>query len=86
MVLATIHSVSWALLYLVLFSVGTILGMMLVTSALAVPMAYAATRFARVQRHMRWATGLASLAFGLFLVYQIGFVHGLFLDTLPTSR
>jgi high-affinity nickel-transport protein len=31
-----------------------------------------------VERHLRVASGLLSLGFGLFLVYQIGFVSGLF--------
>jgi hypothetical protein len=39
--------------------------------------AYASRRSSRVERHLRFASGLLSLAFGLFLVYQIGVVDGL---------
>jgi high-affinity nickel-transport protein len=52
--------------------------MMLVTVALAAPFAYASGSFAAMNRGLRMATGLASLGFGLFLAYQIGFVDGLF--------
>jgi len=77
LVLATIRDAGWAILYLLLFGAGTVAGMMLITSALAVPLAYTANRFAW-GRHLSWMTGLLSVGFGLFLVYQIGFVDGLF--------
>jgi high-affinity nickel-transport protein len=64
--------------YLVLFGFGTIVGMILITTVIAAPLAYANGRLTRVERHLRLASGLLSVAFGLFLVYQIGFVHGLF--------
>jgi high-affinity nickel-transport protein len=78
LVLATIRDPWWALGYLLVFSVGTIAGMMLITATLALPLAYTAGRHARVSQVMATAAGLASLAFGLFLAYQIGFVQGLF--------
>jgi len=77
LVLATIRDAAWAILYLLLFGAGTVAGMMLITSALAVPLAYTASRFAW-SRHLSWMTGLLSVGFGLFLVYQIGYVDGLF--------
>lgn len=76
--LTTIGDPLWALAYLLVFGLGTIAGMMLITAAVAVPFAYTAHRFGAVNHHLRVASGLLSLAFGLFLVYQVGFVHGLF--------
>ena len=76
--LATISEAAWALAYLVLFGLGTIVGMMLITVVIAAPLVYAAPRLTHVERHMRLASGLLSVAFGLFLVYHIGFVDGLF--------
>jgi len=78
LVLATIQNVWWATAYLLLFGLGTIAGMMLVTAAIAAPFAFAAQRLGGLNRHLRIASGLLSLGFGLFLVYQIGFVNGLF--------
>ncbi len=78
LVLTTIRDPAWAIVYLLLFGIGTIAGMMLITAAIAAPFAYTAARFEGVNRHLRLATGLLSLGFGLFLVYQIGFVDGLF--------
>ena len=78
LVLATIPEPLWAIAYLVVFGVGTIAGMMLVTAASALPFAYTARRFTVVNRHLVLASGAASVGFGLFLVYQIGVVDGLF--------
>ena len=78
LVLAAIGDAHWAVAYLLLFGVGTIVGMMLITLIVAAPMTCASGRLAHMQRHLRLASGLLSLAFGLFLVYQIGFVSGLF--------
>jgi high-affinity nickel-transport protein len=78
LVLSTIRNAAWGVLYLFLFGLGTVVGMMLTTSALAVPLVYSARRFSAWNRHAGWVTGLVSVVFGLFLVYQIGFVDGLF--------
>jgi high-affinity nickel-transport protein len=77
LVLASITDARLALLYLAVFGVGTLLGMMTLTSALALPVALAAERFERVHRGLARAAGLFSVAFGLFLAYRIGFVEGL---------
>ena len=77
LVLALIKNPWWAIAYLVLFGIGTIAGMMLITAAIGAVLAYASARSSRVERYLRVASGLLSLGFGLFLVYQIGIVDGL---------
>lgn len=78
LVLATIGNSGWSMLYLLLFGVGTIAGMMLVTAGIAWPVAYAGARFPRLPHRIRVASGVISLVFGLALAYQIGVVDGLF--------
>jgi high-affinity nickel-transport protein len=78
LVLTTIRVSSLAVAYLLVFGLGTIAGMMLITAAIAVPFAASAPRFSRLNRGMSFASGIISLAFGLFIVYQMGFVNGLF--------
>jgi ABC-type nickel/cobalt efflux system permease component RcnA len=78
LVLTTIRVPSWAVLYLLVFGIGTVAGMMLITAAIAVPFTLSENRFARLHRGLGVASGLVSLAFGLFIVYQMGFVNGLF--------
>jgi high-affinity nickel-transport protein len=78
LVLATIRDPRWAILYLLVFGVGTIAGMMLITMVIAAPFAYTGKRFANLNRGLAVASGLVSVAFGLFITFQIGFVDGLF--------
>lgn len=78
LVLSTIHNPIWATVYLLIFGAGTILGMMCMTAAIAVPLAYSGDRFAVVGRYLGVASGVVSLCFGSFLVYQLGFVGRLF--------
>ncbi|MGO9707764.1 MAG: high-affinity nickel-transport family protein [Polyangiaceae bacterium] len=78
LVLTTIRDAKWALLYLVLFGGGTMLGMMLLTSMISLPFAFAAESFARINRRMAQVTSLVSIALGLFLTYKIGIAGGLF--------
>jgi ABC-type nickel/cobalt efflux system permease component RcnA len=77
LVLALIKNPWWAIAYLVLFGIGTIAGMMLITAAIGAVLTYASRRSSRIERNLRFASGLLSLGFGLFLVYQIAVVDGL---------
>jgi hypothetical protein len=67
-----------ALLYLAIFGGGTIVGMLLVTSTLAVPFAVAARRWSRAHAWLVAASAALSIGFGAFLIYEIGFVDGFF--------
>ncbi len=78
LVLATIRDPLWAIGYLLLFGLGTIAGMMLITAAIGLPFAYTGRRSVKIHRYLGMASGLLSLGFGFFLAYQIGFVDGLF--------
>ena len=78
LVLGTIREAHLALLYLVVFSVGTIAGMLLITLAVAMPFATSAGRFRRVHSTLAILTCMASMIFGAVLVRELGFVHGLF--------
>ncbi len=78
LVLSTIHTPLWAIAYLLVFGIGTIIGMMLMTSAMAIPVVYTGKHFSTVNRYLTPISGIVSTAFGLVLLYQIGIVDGLF--------
>jgi len=78
LVLTTIRDPRWAIAYLLVFGVGTIAGMMLITAAIALPFKYSQSRFARLNRGLAVASGILSIAFGIFIVYQMGYVNGIF--------
>jgi high-affinity nickel-transport protein len=80
LILPLISDPRWAAIYLLVFGLGTIFGMTLVTLAIAVPSVFAASRVQSLERGVRLASGSVSLVFGLYLGYKIGFVDGLFTD------
>lgn len=76
LVLATIHDPRWAVAYLMVFGIGTIAGMMVITMSLASSFRLAG-RKKQFLRQLAMASGLLSLAFGLFVAYHIIAVNGL---------
>jgi len=81
LVLALVRDPVWAIAYLLLFGAGTIGGMMVITLGLSAPFAFTSSSLPRFNLRLRTATGLISFAFGLFLIYEIGFADGgLFTD------
>jgi high-affinity nickel-transport protein len=78
LILATIRTPRWAVAYLALFGFGTVLGMMVMTTVIVLPFAYSERQFARFNTGLRLASGVISVAFGLFVAYEMGIVHGLF--------
>jgi ABC-type nickel/cobalt efflux system permease component RcnA len=86
LVLALIKNAWWAMAYLVLFGIGTIAGMMLITAAIGSVLAYASRQSSQVERYLRVASGLLSVGFGLFLAYQIAVVDGLITGDPATTQ
>jgi ABC-type nickel/cobalt efflux system permease component RcnA len=67
-----------ALVYLVIFCAGVAAGMAILTTLIGLPFMVSRARSDRINRYLTVSSGVLSLAFGLFLAYQIGFVDGLF--------
>jgi len=69
LVLTTIQNVQWAVAYLLIFGVGTIAGMMLITMSIASMFAMVARGRQKFSRRLALASGLLSLCFGIFVAY-----------------
>ena len=78
LVLTTIRNPRWAIAYLLIFGVGTVAGMMLITMSIASAFTMVGGGRQKFSHRLALASGLLSLAFGVFVAYQICFVHGLF--------
>ncbi len=78
LVLSAIPQPLWATLYLAIFCLGTIVGMALITTAIATPFLVAARRMLWLHQGLVTGSGLLSFGFGLFLAYQLGVVDHLF--------
>jgi hypothetical protein len=83
LVLTTIGDAGVAIAYLAVFGLGTVIGMMLLTAILALPVLAAARRFASFERTLALITGSASVIFGVVLAYQVGIIEGLFWAAAP---
>jgi ABC-type nickel/cobalt efflux system permease component RcnA len=70
LVLVTINNERWAMLYLGTFALGTVAGMMLITSAIAFPFARK-EKSPQIDFRFRMAAGIISIGFGVFMVHQI---------------
>ena len=81
LILASIRDSRWAIAYLLVFGVGTIAGMMLITMGIASTLRVVGDRFQIFSRRLAMLTGLLSIGFGLVLAYQICVTQGLFSST-----
>lgn len=78
LVLSTIPSPFVALLYILIFGIGSIGGMMLMSVLIGVPLQSLTKRFLAAELWVRGCAGLFSLGFGLFMIYEIGSANGFF--------
>jgi high-affinity nickel-transport protein len=78
LVLMTIREPVVGLGYLLLFGLGTICGMVLVTAFLVLPVSLAVARAGVSRRWLTAASGMVSLVFGVLLVHALSGPDGLF--------
>jgi ABC-type nickel/cobalt efflux system permease component RcnA len=77
MVLTTIPSPTIGFLYIAIFGIGSIGGMMIMSTLFALPARLTTLRFAGATLALRGLAGVFSLGFGIFMIYEIGFVDHL---------
>ncbi len=80
LVIGTMSSVAQGLVFLVVFGVGSILGMVLFSGLIGLPFKFAAGLSLRLNLWLRGAAGLISVVLGLVIIWQVAFVGGLFLS------
>jgi sulfite exporter TauE/SafE len=77
LVLSSIPSPWLGVLYILVFGVGSIGGMLAMSAAISLPLVFTAQRFHRMNLALRLAAGLAGITLGLSLMWEIGFHEGL---------
>jgi hypothetical protein len=70
--LEALRSPAWGLVYIAIFGLGSILGMAVLSVAIAVPLRLTSHRLGRAYRGLSAAVGLATVALGCYLIYRIG--------------
>ena len=58
------------LVYLAIFGLGSIAGMLLLSALMSVPLSYVEARYAALHRAVQVAAGAVSVAFGLYLLWE----------------
>ena len=72
LVLATIPSALAGLIYIAVFGLGSVGGMLIMSSVISLPFVLTRKRFNVLSEGLQVAVGLFSLSFGLFLTWQYG--------------
>ena len=78
LVLSTIESPLGGLAYIVIFGLGSVGGMLLLSGIISLPFILTAQRFSVMNRWIRVVAGVASVTFGIYLGWEIGSQLGLF--------
>jgi sulfite exporter TauE/SafE len=78
LVLSTIQSPIGGLVYIVIFGLGSVGGMLLLSGIISLPFILTAQRFTLLNRWIRVFAGVASVTFGIYLAWEIGFELNLF--------
>jgi ABC-type nickel/cobalt efflux system permease component RcnA len=78
LVLTQIKSAWLGLLYLTVFGIGSILGMLLMSGLIGIPFALTSRNLTGLHHRMQAAAAVLSIAFGLWYAYQTGLPAGLF--------
>jgi ABC-type nickel/cobalt efflux system permease component RcnA len=77
LVLTQIESFALGLLYLLIFGLGSVCGMLLMSGLVGLPFALTSRRLARVHSGLQTVAGALSIAFGLWYAYETGYASGL---------
>jgi len=77
LVVGTLPSLLLAVIYIIIFGVGSIGGMMIMSLLMTVPLALAVERLRLLERLIRLAAGLFSLGFGGYLAWEVGLIQSL---------
>lgn len=78
LVLAQIESAWVGFLYLLIFGLGSIVGMIVMSGLIGLPFALTARNVGRLHRHLQTTAAALSIAFGFWYAYETGFASGLF--------
>ena len=78
LVLASIDSPLAGIGYILLFGLGSVLSMGVMTVIISLPFVFSANRLPNLNSFIQPGVGVLSILFGVFLMYRIGFTEGLF--------
>lgn len=78
LVMSSLDSILEGLFYILIFGLGSVTGMMGVSTLIGLPFMYSALRFSGLNWAITGFASVASMVLGTAIIYEIGFVKGLF--------
>ncbi|MFJ5763671.1 sulfite exporter TauE/SafE family protein [Neobacillus sp. NPDC093182] len=75
--MSTVNSVWESAIYILVFGVGTVIGMLFFTTIIGLPFVFSAKKIS-LNKTLTQITGCISLVFGVFYMYNLGVTEGLF--------
>lgn len=75
--MSTVKSVGEAIVYILIFGVGTVIGMLFFTTIIGLPFVFSAKKFS-LNKGLTQITGAISVVFGVYYMYNLGVTEGLF--------
>ena len=74
LVLSTVPSLTQGLYYILLFGLGSTLGMSAMSFLVGLPFLFSAGQFPQMEKYLRLLAGILSILFGLFWIYEVGII------------
>jgi ABC-type nickel/cobalt efflux system permease component RcnA len=78
LVLSTINSIPLGIIYILVFGLGSMIGMAIVGGIISLPFVFTSKKYTSINIGIRYITGIFSIAFGAFLLIKVGYFEGLF--------
>jgi sulfite exporter TauE/SafE len=75
--MSSVNSVWEAIVYILIFGLGTVTGMLFFTTLIGIPFVYSAKKIS-LNKTLTQVTGAISTVFGIYYMYNLGFTEGLF--------
>jgi len=75
--MSSVKSVWEAVIYILIFGAGTVMGMLLFTTIIGIPFVFSAKK-RRLNKTLNQVTGVISVGFGMYYMYNLGVTEGLF--------
>ena len=76
-ILSTVDSVVTGLVYITLFGMGSIIGMLLISTAIGLPFVFTSKKFGRINKHTRIVAAAVSIGLGISIMYKVGIMEQL---------
>ncbi|WP_038246816.1 sulfite exporter TauE/SafE family protein [Ghiorsea bivora] len=75
--LQTVETPALGFVYILIFGLGSVLGMAIMATIIMIPLRQSAKRLTHIYGRLQTTIGIATLGLGLYVMYEIGIVQGL---------